>query len=392
MRSPICNVSATGGTAPYSFSSDNGVTYQSGSTLLVAPGTYTVWVRDANGCALQVGTSTVGLTNTLQVTPMADIAPICEGSSVTLQPITNGTQFTWSPTAGVSNPTSATPVVSPTTTTTYSVSIRLGQCSATDDVTVNILPAPVADAGADTEICFGQSQQLQGAGGVSYQWSPATYLNDPTIANPVMQLPAQSTEYSLMVTDANNCQSLQPDKVFITVTPPIQIQITPVDTVLYPGAQASLLASSSATDYTWSPAMYLDNPFVPNPIFTAPAAGTDIVYQVEGTTAAGCRGEGTVRLRVYAGPELYVPTAFTPNGDGKNDLFFPFPVGLQKLDYFHIYNRQGKLMYSTRELGAGWDGRYAGQKQPGAVYVWQIQAVTDSGTVIRKQGTVVLVR
>ena len=385
-------VQATGGTAPYSYSSDNGVTYQSGSTLLVAPGTYTIWVRDANGCVLQLGNSTVGLTNTLQVTPMADIAPLCEGSSVTLQPITNGTQFTWSPTNGVSDPGSATPIVSPTTTTTYSVTIRLGQCSATDDVTVNILPAPVADAGADTEICFGQSYQLQGAGGVSYQWSPATYLSDPGIANPVMQLPAQSTEYSLVVTDANNCRSLQPDRVLITVTPPIQIQITPVDTVLYPGAQANLLASSPATDYTWSPAMYLDNPFVPNPIFTAPAAGTDILYRVEGTTAAGCRGEGTVRLRVYAGPEMYVPTAFTPNGDGKNDLFFPFPVGLRQLDYFHIYNRQGKLMYSTRELGAGWDGRYAGQKQPGAVYVWQIQAVTDSGTVIRKQGTVVLVR
>jgi gliding motility-associated-like protein len=385
-------VLATGGTAPYSYSSDNGATYQSGSTLQVVPGTYAIWVRDANNCTLQVGNATVGLTNNLQVTPMADPAPICEGSRVSLQPVTNGTSFNWSPTPEFSNATTRDAVVAPSTTTTYTVTIGLGQCTATDDVQVTILPAPIANAGADTEICFGQNAQLQGSGAVAYQWTPASFLSDATVANPLVQSPTQTTVYSLTVTDANNCSSLQPDQVVITVTPPIQIYITPADTVLYPGAQMQFQATSPATDYNWSPGTHLNNQFISNPVFTAPDAGSVINYLVTGTTAAGCRGEGVVTVRVYAGPELYVPNAFTPNSDGRNDTFFPFPVGLKKLDYFQVYNRAGRLIFSTNQLGVGWVGRFEGQKQPSGVYVWQVQAVTDDDRVIRKKGTVVLIR
>jgi gliding motility-associated-like protein len=95
---------------------------------------------------------------------------------------------------------------------------------------------------------------------------------------------------------------------------------------------------------------------------------------------------------VYAGPELYVPNAFTPNGDGRNDLFFPFPVGVKSLEYFQVYNRWGQLLFSTRALGEGWDGRNAGQDQPAGVYIWQLKAVMEGDVEVKRQGTVVLIR
>lgn len=385
-------VNVTGGTAPFRFSADTGATFQDANVLRLRPGSYAVLVRDANGCEVSTTGITIGLTNTLTLTPMADPAPVCEGSSIILQPVTNATVFSWTPAVGMSNASAANPSVSPATTTTYVVNVSLGQCAAADDVTVTVWPAPVANAGGDATICAGQDYQLQGSGGLAYSWSPATYLNDAQIASPQAGNPLQTTVYSLRVTDANNCTSLQADEMTLTVTPPIQINITPVDTVVHPGAPVPLLAVSPATNYVWTPSAYLDNPTIANPVFTAPGVGEVVTYQVTGTTDAGCRGEGFVTIRVYAGPELYVPTAFTPNGDGRNDLFFPYPVGVKKLDYFRVFNRWGQMIFSTSTPGAGWNGVAAGQDQPAGVYIWQVQAVMDGDIIIRKQGTVTLVR
>lgn len=385
-------LNASGGTAPYTYSVDQGATFRNGPILNVAPGTYTVIVRDAAGCEYVISDVVVGLTNNLTITPTADPAPVCEGSSVGLQVISNANTFNWTPATGMSSPTVANPTVSPTTTTTYTVTASLGQCSITDDVVVTVMPAPIANAGGDATICTGQDYQLQGSGGVSYTWSPDTYLNDVNSATASVMAPTQTTVYSLQVTDANGCTSLQPGQMTLTVTPPILIAITPADTVVYPGATVQLLAVSPANNYNWTPFSYLDNPSVANPTFVAPGVGEVLTYQVSGTTDEGCRGEGSVTIRVYAGPEIYVPTAFTPNGDGLNDLFFPFPVGIQKLDYFRVFNRWGEQVFTTSALGAGWNGTSFGKEQPAGVYVWQLQAVMDGNIIIRKQGTVTLIR
>jgi gliding motility-associated-like protein len=110
------------------------------------------------------------------------------------------------------------------------------------------------------------------------------------------------------------------------------------------------------------------------------------------TTSAGCRGDGTVTIKVYKGPDIYMPTGFTPNGDGKNDKFKPFPVGIVKLNYFRVYNRWGQLIFSTNVLHEGWDGRLGGVEQSGGTYVWMVQGVTRDGRQITKKGTVTLIR
>ena len=106
----------------------------------------------------------------------------------------------------------------------------------------------------------------------------------------------------------------------------------------------------------------------------------------------GCKGFDTVFVKVYKGPEYYLPNSFTPNNDGVNDIFRPIPVGIVSTEYFKIYNRNGLLLFQTNIWLKGWDGKYNGMSQPIGTYVWLIKGVDKRGNVIEKKGTVVLIR
>jgi len=386
-------VAATGGSGNYQYS--NGGAFQSSNVLNVLPGTYTITVKDVNGCLFTIPDVVVGLTNNLSFTPLADPAPICEGTSTSLQLTTNATSFSWTPDQpGVINdPAIANPVVRPSVTTLFHVTMRLGVCTAQDEVNVRVMPAPVPNAGPDGEICFGQNYQLQASGGLRYAWTPERFLSDPFNSSPQVLQPDRTITYSLTVSDVNNCSSITPDEITITVIPPIKIKVSPADTVVYAGDRFQLIASSIASNYTWTPATGLSNPSIADPVVTAPSVDGAIVrYEVEASTAAGCKGEGQAIVRVYKGPDIYVANAFTPNSDGKNDVFIPFPVGIRELKYFRVFNRWGQMMYSTTTLQQGWDGKLAGQDQPGGVYTWMVEAITHDGRKITKKGTVTLIR
>lgn len=386
-------VTASGGNSGgYQYSID-GISFQSSNIFNVPPGTYTVTVRDNMGCTTSF-TAVVDLSNNLTFTPLSD-PTICEGSSTTLNFVSNATSWSWSPGAGLSSTTIANPVANPTVSTQYVVTATLDRCSATDTVIVNVNPAPIPNAGADGFICYGQSYQLQGSGGVVYSWSPSNFLNNPSIPNPVSTADQTITYTLSILADANGCPSLVTDNMTVDVTPPVKVYTFPADTILYPGDQVQIKAISpvqSANIFNWTPSFNLSNPSVDNPILTAGNIGDSIVYKVTATSAAGCIGEGYVRLRVYKGPDIYVPTAFTPNGDGKNDRFYPFPVGIKAINYFKVFNRWGQEVFSSNVLYKGWDGKYNGMDQASGVYVWMAQAVDKDNKLITKKGTVTLIR
>ncbi len=387
----VITATAGGGTGAYQYSID-GVNFQASNIFNVVPNNYTVTVKDVNGCT-QTFPVTVGLTNNLTLA-MGTSPTICEGKSVQLSLTSNANQYSWTPAATLNNASIANPTASPVTTTQYTVTATLGQCSTTGNVTVSVNAAPIANAGAPLEVCYGQDAQLSGFGGVSYLWSPATYLDDPTLQNPTAVLPQQSISYSLTVTDANGCSSLTPAAFQLTVTPPIQVTVSPKDTIVSEGDVIILNATSVATNYTWSNAGTLTGANTATPTATMPAGslGNIYTYTVTASTAAGCQGNNTVTLRVYKGPDIYVPSAFTPNGDGKNDIFKPIPVGVKQIKHFSVFNRNGLLVYTTANMNEGWDGRYAGVDQPGAVYVWVVEAITRDNKKIVKKGTVALIR
>jgi gliding motility-associated-like protein len=142
------------------------------------------------------------------------------------------------------------------------------------------------------------------------------------------------------------------------------------DTAVITGYPFQLLGSGNGT-FLWSPAQGLSNPTDASPTITLT---NDQQFVLTVTTAEGCVGMDTVLIRTFKGPAIYVPTAFTPNGDGKNDILKPLYVGIKALKQFAVYNRWGQAMFSTKEMNRGWDGCTA----PSGTYVWLVQA-TDAG-------------
>ena len=380
----ITVIASGGNNNNYQYSID-GINFQPFNIFNVAPGVYTITVKDIYGCSVTEPGITVGLNNTLAIKTINDTI-ICLSRSVNLNAISNATQYNWSPTTGLSSTTIANPVASPTTTTTYIVNAVLGPCAGKDTVMITVLPAPVADAGNDGRICFGDSIQLNGSGGVNYQWSPSSSLSNSATANPFAK-PKQTISYNLAVTDVNGCTSLAPDAVTVTVIQPVRVNITP-DTYVSPGNTVQL-HSEGGISYNWTPTTGLNNPSIPDPLATITQ---DITYKVIVTTADGCKTEDSVTIKAYKGPDIYVPTAFTPNHDGKNDRFIPIPVGIKELNYFKVYNRWGQLLYSTSQLREGWDGRFSGIEQDSGVYIWIVRGITNDNKIIFKKGTVVLIR
>lgn len=383
------SVLVSGGNAPYQYSLD-GTNFQPGNSFNLLQGNYTVTVKDNNGC-VNTKPAIVALNNSVTVEAGND-TNICEGTSFTIPTVSNATSFAWTPASSLSDPTLKNPVATPPVTTKYYVTATTGICNKLDSVTVTVRPAPVADAGPDATYCFGKVFQLQGDGGASYQWSPSQYfVSSTTDQSPSVKATSNIT-YQLMVTDASGCVSLSSDAVNITVTPPVKI-FAGNDTVAAINQPVQLqvreLGSSGVTQYTWSPANYLNNANSANPVAILPF---DYRYVVTASTPDGCEGKDDIFIKVYKGPEIYVPSAFTPNGDGLNDWLIPVPVGIRDFHYFRVFNRWGQLVYATTTLNQGWDGKINGVQQPSGTFVWIAEAVDYKGNLVSRKGVLTIIR
>ena len=189
----------------------------------------------------------------------------------------------------------------------------------------------------------------------------------------------------LYATAANGCFS-------DSLTGDINIYSTNVfagnDTIAAAGQPVQLNATGGLS-YTWTPAAPLDNPNIANPIAILSATQT---FTVKAFTPEGCESYGDVTVKIYKGPDIYLPNAFTPNGDGVNDIFRGIPVGLKQFNYLKVFNRWGQLIFYSTDYNKGWDGTWMDQKQPGGVYVVLASGIDFKGNAIDKRGTVMLIR
>ncbi len=160
------------------------------------------------------------------------------------------------------------------------------------------------------------------------------------------------------------------------------------DTLLAKG-QPLPLQGSGGTWFSWSPSLWLTDPSIPDPI-AQPAQ--DIRYLLTVSSPQGCMDTASIQVRVFQGPRFYVPTAFTPNGDGRNDVFRPIPVGIQVILYFRVYDRWGKMVFSTDQYMKGWDGTIGGRPAGIGAYVWDVSGIGFQGKTIDQSGVVTLLR
>lgn len=347
--------------------------------------TYSATLTETPGC---FATKSVVVNVVDRVTLNAgNDSTICQTDSIRLNPVSNGLHYLWTPAASLNNSAAKNPLAAPLTNTTFHVIASIGKCNATDDVTIRVVPYPKADAGLDTTVCFPASFQLHASGGVTYLWSPAAFLSDANIADPV-STPLQSIKYTVAVTDVLGCPKPSYDSVVVVVEK-IAADAGPRDTNIVVN-QPLQLNGTGAETFTWSPSTGLNNPDIANPIALL-SESQEYVLRV--TSAAGCSGTDTIKVIVYKiNPGLYVPNAFTPNGDGINDIFRPIPIGMKSLKYFKVYNRSGQLIFSTSIQNMGWDGTFKGKPQDTDVFVWIVDGLDYQDKEIFQKGSVTLIR
>jgi gliding motility-associated-like protein len=153
--------------------------------------------------------------------------------------------------------------------------------------------------------------------------------------------------------------------------------------------QLNAQTTGSGLQFTWSPAIGLTDANSAGPIAYLQQ---DQVYYLTVTSSEGCIEKDTLYVKVYAGPEFYVPTAFSPNNDGRNDVFRAISPGVPQLDFFCVWNRWGQEVFRTQSLSAAWDGNFKGMPMPAGTYVWMIQGTDYTGRLFNRRGTVTIVR
>lgn len=350
---------------------------------------YHVQLND-NGC-LNNDSVHVRVVAGVQLQAMADTT-ICLTDVVQLHAVTNGITFQWTPAATLDDPTLANPKATPTAaSTTYHVRASIGTCFAGDDVVVNTVPYPVANAGPNPTICYNTSIQLNGShDGNSFTWTPTSYLSDPTILNPVAS-PPRTTSYVLTVFDNAGCPKPGRDTVTVFVQPKVHA-FAGNDTSVVVGQPLHFNGTGGVT-YLWSPATGLDNVNIHNPVGVY-GTGTDTIkYKLIVRDAIGCADSANITVTIFqTKSSIFVPTAFTPNGDGLNDEVMPIAVGMKRINYFSIYNRWGQLVFTTTTNKKGWDGKLNGRVQDPDVFVWMVSAVDYEDKPVFMKGTVTLIR
>lgn len=139
----------------------------------------------------------------------------------------------------------------------------------------------------------------------------------------------------------------------------------------------------------WSPAANLDNASSFQPVFSG---ASDAQYRVAIRTQSGCVTIDTQLIKIVKEIAIYVPSAFTPNDDGANDVLRPVMYGIKKLTWFKVFNRWGQLMFQSDDPSQGWNGIYKGKKQEMQTYVWILQGLGANDKIYSKKGTTILMR
>jgi gliding motility-associated-like protein len=275
--------------------------------------------------------------------------------------------------------------------------VDLLSCVSVESQEIVVASIAVEIGPQDTTVCLVDSMMLYSrttnppyfGDGIEYSWSPTAHIGSPNEpqTNFYTEVPGDYT-YVLTATGLPmNC--IAKDTLTIHIEPrPVLINVTPDQVIKY-GSSVQLHAEG-VLYYIWTPPATLDNANIPSPVGT-PTEPT--VYTVYGMNEnGGCRDTAEVVIGIDYNMQEFVPTVFSPNGDGKNDVFRILNMKFQKLVEFRVFNRWGKELYSTTDATKGWDGTFNGTPQDPDAYSYIIRVtLPDGGTRVYK-GSITLIR
>lgn len=275
---------------------------------------------------------------------------------------------------------------------------NINGCTDTLEKSFTIQPLPRATAKGATFICEGRSTQLHGPQNIqySYLWFPGKGLSNRRVPNPFAS-PDTTTSYFVKVTGPYGCENTS-DSVEVVVQQKPELRVF-YDTAIAMGDTAPIYSKVTmpVENYRWSPADSLfcipedtGAPRCSSP-FANPMETTQYTLSVQDTS--GCFTiPDEVTIEVIDEIRISVPGAFTPNGDGINDVIYVKGWGIKDLIYFRVYNRWGELVFESRDKAHGWDGIFRGKVQNSDTYVWHAKARGYNGKIKVAKGSFTLIK
>jgi len=376
----VANVSGTsttlcsGQTATLTASGGTTYSWSTGATasfIIVSPSSSTSYTVTVSSGACSDDTT---ISITVNPSPTANVSAsssaICSGQSATLTASGGGT-YSWN-----TGSTNSAIIVSPTATVSYSVVVTSANgCTASATATVTVTPVPVATISSNATICAGDVVTLIAGGGTTYSWLPGGQTSSSVAVSPT-----SGTTYSVIVANGN-CTDTASTTITVNPNPAANAGIN--ITINY-GDNTTLTAGGGGT-YSWTTGE------VSAIITVSPTATT--VYCVTVTDANNCTDTAcvTVTVEYNCGDIFFVPNAFSPNGDGKNDVLYVRGLCLKSV-YLVIYDRWGGKVFETSDITKGWDGTRNGQAENAEVFVYVLTYETVLGESGKKTGNVSILR
>ena len=400
---------AAGGTAPYNYNWSNGLGNNDQHT--VSPNqetTYSVSITDANGCTTDNASITVEFYAEINILVVGPAAPICYGEDALIsvfatsgeEPFTynwtNSSDAGWQGQGG----TITYPVTEPTSFTVEATDNCNTTASETVQVEIFDLPEPVFGvteaAGCypftttlyNTTIdpiageCiwgFGDGESGFSCDSITHEFSePGCY------------------DITLMVTSPEGCTNTMTYNNFVCAeeAPDVNFMSTPLSTDITNPQITFINQTEGVNEYRWDFGGYGSSNLI-NPTFSFPTdRGRSYEVCLEATSSAGCVDTTCQEVLITEEFTLYVPNAFTPDGDGFNDYFGAVVKGYEMTEFqMLIYNRNGELVFESVNPDAMWDGRHRGNDAPQGVYVWKVVVrESNNGEKIERVGHVTLLR
>lgn len=313
---------------------------------------------------------------------------VCFGQSINLQVTGNYDTFNWTADSTLSATNTASVVASPAVLTTYYVDVSNADgCEASDTIVVDVLPFVLPETIPDTSICPGTTAVLSMTQDYSsYNWQPAASVAYNT-AKTTDATPPYTTTYTVSVTNALGCPGT--DTMVVTVFDPNPVTFDSPIINLLPGEEVTLTANViGALSYDWSSTTGVTGN-TESLTFAPVVSG---IYSVTVVDWNYCVTSAEVQVNVVpACMGLQIPNAFSPNGDGINDMLDFYMMGLDEFRTLAVYNRWGEKVFETNSLNLKWDGTIDGTPAPIGSYVYKATVFCD-GVETMKAGSLTLLR
>ena len=377
-------LSATGANT-YTWSPGINLNTTTGSFVSANPSTsitYTILGTSISGCVNST-TSSLFVLATPSLIAVANPSAVCAGTSIDLT-VSGALNYTWTP-AGVFT---SSLTITPASTSVYSV---LGEnvsgslsCTSTQTVLVTVLSPGVVTTSNTDSLCIGESKVVFASGGTTYSWLPTVGVTNPNAASTLVK-PTVTTEYTVTVSTNGLCPGTGTVKIIVN---PLPIVYAGNDTTINIDEAYVLNGTSNVTNFGFlNPAGTVLSCNFCSVVEVTPKVNT--CYLLKAESSQQCVAYDEICIKVTKEYGLFIPNAFSPNGDIDNDLFIPVGYGLTSIK-LTVFDRWGTQVFKSHNDVLGWDGKCKGKICEQGVYVFYVVAQTIGGKEITKTGHLTL--